>query len=116
MTSQIATHKNCFIAAIVFLRCLLLVPAANAQGTVTHYMVTGAATVTQDDLQLFNTVSFGQPFSAHLYIDHAALPAPLLTQDGNSSWYSWVLQAPGPQQGFSITFGNGITLSTQNAS
>src|SRR5439155_1103059 len=67
-------------------------------GAVTHYMVTGVVASGQDDLNLFSA-GYGQKFTARLDIAHAALPAPTYTQDGNSSWYSWVLSSPGPQQG-----------------
>ena len=92
----------------------LMVWSAVTTAAITHYEVTGTVSVSQDDFNLFGSVS-GQQFGGLLDIDPTALPAPTLTQDGGSSWYSWVLFSPGPQQGFSVTLSNGVTLSTRNA-
>src|SRR5436190_8983541 len=96
--------------------CLMACATASfAQtSTVTHYMVTGVVSPTQDDFQLFSSMN-GTKFTARLDIDRAAIPAATFTQDGSASWYSWVLSSPGPQQGFSVTLANGVTLSTLNA-
>ena len=121
MEYQTMTRNVSWGARIVrTVACLVLVfalaPAAWAQTTpqITHYEVTGVNAGGQDDFHLLDSVN-GQPFSALLYIDRAAIPTPTFTQDGNASWYSWVLASSAPQQGFSVTLANGATLTTQNA-
>jgi hypothetical protein len=67
-TTTKSRGRSLRIGLVTMLLTLALAPAARAQ--IVHTQVAGTVAAIQDDLKLFgNSLTYGQPFTANLFID-----------------------------------------------